>query len=181
MGMLGEDRYHQKDSKGTHVVFVVTAKTIGRWRFICMYYWTVFWNAMCQIILFIEMHTATFMCGTDNSFSILYGKKSRLKSNFPPYRVKSTILHSKWTHLKSCCFFLFSLRSIINLAHDFKCPFLDIELTISEPFFAYLVMDAPYSLNLFHKTYYILILPIWIGQCISSSVDIGLFFPELMV
>ena len=40
-------------------------------------------------------------------------------------------LHSKWTLLKSCCFFLISLRSIINLAHDFKSPFLDIEITIS--------------------------------------------------
>ena len=43
---------------------------------------------------------------------------------------KSTILHSKWTLLKSCCFFLISLRSITNLAHDFKSPFLDIEITI---------------------------------------------------
>ena len=32
--------------------------------------------------------------------------------------------------LKSCCFFLISLRSIINLAHDFKSPFLDKEITI---------------------------------------------------
>ena len=44
--------------------------------------------------------------------------------------IKSTILHSKWTHSKSCCFFLISLHSIINLARDFKCPFLDIEITI---------------------------------------------------
>ena len=43
-------------------------------------------------------------------FSTLYGKKvDYLKSTFLPY-VKSTILHSKWTHLKSCCFFLISLR-----------------------------------------------------------------------
>ena len=38
---------------------------------------------------------------------------------------KSTILHSK------SCFFLISLRSITNLEHDFKSPFLDIEITIS--------------------------------------------------
>ena len=60
-------------------------------------------------------------------------EKKSTKVDFSPiYRVKkSTILHSKWTHLKSCCVFLISLRSIINLAHDFKCPFLDIEITIS--------------------------------------------------
>ena len=40
-------------------------------------------------------------------------------------------VHSKWTLIKSCCFFLISLRSIINLAHDFKSAFLDIEITIS--------------------------------------------------
>ena len=56
-------------------------------------------------------------------FSIFYGKKSRLKlSTFAPYHVKNTILHSKWTLLKS-------LRSITNLAHDFKSPFLVIEIT----------------------------------------------------
>ena len=47
---------------------------------------------------------------------------------------KRTILHSKWTLLKSCCFFVISLRSIINLAHDFKSPLLDIEITISTLF-----------------------------------------------
>ena len=31
--------------------------------------------------------------------------------------------------LKSCCLILISLRSIKNLAHDFKCPFLDIEIS----------------------------------------------------
>ena len=42
-----------------------------------------------------------------------------------------SILNSKWTLLKSCCFFPISLRSIINLAHNFKSPFLDIEITNS--------------------------------------------------
>ena len=46
----------------------------------------------------------------------------------------STILHSKWTLLKACCFFLISLCSIINLTHAFKSPFLDIEITISSIF-----------------------------------------------
>ena len=40
------------------------------------------------------------------------------------YRVKCTILHPKWTLLKPCCFSLILLRSIINLAHDFKSSFL---------------------------------------------------------
>ena len=53
---------------------------------------------------------------------------SEEKKTFLPYHVKNTILHSKWTLLKSCCFFLISLRSITNLAHDFKSPFLDIEI-----------------------------------------------------
>ena len=43
---------------------------------------------------------------------------------------KRTILHSKWTLLKSCCFFPFSLSSIINLALDFKSPLLDIETIV---------------------------------------------------
>ena len=36
---------------------------------------------------------------------------------------KSIILHSKWTLLKACCFFLISLRSIINLKNAFKVNF----------------------------------------------------------
>ena len=47
-----------------------------------------------------------------------------------PYRVKKTIPHSKWTLLKSCYFFLNSLRSIRKLVHDFKSPLLDVETTI---------------------------------------------------
>ena len=42
---------------------------------------------------------------------------------------KTTILHSKWALLKSCCFFLILLRLIKNLSHDLKSPFLDIEIT----------------------------------------------------
>ena len=64
-------------------------------------------------------------------FYILW-KRSRLKSTFLPYHVKKN--HSTLevdTFLKSCCFFLISLRSIINLAHDFKSPLLDIEIIIS--------------------------------------------------
>ena len=51
------------------------------------------------------------------------------KSTFSPYHVKkhpSTLEMDR----NSCCFFLISLRSITNLAHDFKSPFLDIEITI---------------------------------------------------
>ena len=54
------------------------------------------------------------------SFSTFYGKKSR---------VKRTILHSNCTLLKSCRIFVISLRSMINLADDFKSPLLDTEIT----------------------------------------------------
>ena len=53
------------------------------------------------------------------------------KVDFSPISCKNIILYSKWTLLKSCCFFLISLRSIKKLAYDFKSPFLDIEITIS--------------------------------------------------
>ena len=58
-------------------------------------------------------------------------EKKSTKFDFSPISCKkSTILHSKWTHLKSCCFFLISLRSIINLVHDLKIPLLDIWIII---------------------------------------------------
>ena len=44
---------------------------------------------------------------------------------------KAPIYTRKRTFLKSCCFFLISLCLIINLAHGFNSPFLDIEITIS--------------------------------------------------
>ena len=94
------------------------------------------------IIYHIVTHSATRKLKTRISFQIT--------ARFPPFCTlwkkvdfslmsckKSTILHSKWTHLKSCCFFLISLRSIINLAHDFKCPFLYIEITISNSTIAF--------------------------------------------
>ena len=73
------------------------------------------------------------------TFSPLNGKKSLLKSTFLPYRVKKAPFyrHSKWTHLKSCYFNLISLRSIKNLANDFKCPFLDICSNNSNYYFRY--------------------------------------------
>ena len=56
-----------------------------------------------------------------------------LHSTFLPYHEKRTILHSKWTLLKSCSFFFISLHSIINLTYDFKSQFLDVEIiTISK-------------------------------------------------
>ena len=66
-------------------------------------------------------------------FYILW-KKNSTKVDFSPISCKkSTILHSKWTLLKSCCFFLISLRSITNVAHDFQSLFLDIEIIIEVP------------------------------------------------
>ena len=63
-----------------------------------------------------------------SKFNFLHSMaKSRLFSHI---MLKSTILHSKWALLKSFCFFLILLRSITNLTHDFKSPFLDIEITI---------------------------------------------------
>ena len=52
-------------------------------------------------------------------------EKSRLKSTFRPYHVKK---HHSTLEMDT------SLRSITNLAHDFKSPFLDIEITISESY-----------------------------------------------
>ena len=57
---------------------------------------------------------------------------------------KSTILHSKWTHLKSCCFF------------NFKCPFLDIEITIYQPWTIFLIRFYNSKLICFNK-YFLLI------------------------
>ena len=65
-----------------------------------------------------------------SSLILLLNSNSMNRDSGSWSRLKSTILHSKWTLLKSCCFFLISLRSITNLAHDFKSPFLDIEITI---------------------------------------------------
>ena len=61
-------------------------------------------------------------------------------------------VHSKWTLLKSCCFFLISLRSITNLAHDFKSPFLDIEITISILFWE--KFRSTLEIGLFKVTYF---------------------------
>ena len=54
---------------------------------------------------------------SERCFSIFYEKKST-KVDFSPI-------------LKSFCFFLITLRSIINLTNDFKSPLLDIKITIA--------------------------------------------------
>ena len=85
-----------------------------------------------QLFIILEKFTTDWIfIGT--IFSTLNGKRL-----FSHIAYKSTILHSKWTPLKACCFFLISLRSIINLAHAFKSPFLDIEITIT-----YTMMACP--------------------------------------
>ena len=70
-------------------------------------------------------------------FSTFYGKKSTKVDFFPVYCEKRTILHSKMTLLKSCCFFL---------AHDFKSPLLDIETIISN-FHFHLILFFPQIQN----------------------------------
>ena len=52
--------------------------------------------------------------------------------NFSHIVKKSNILHSKWTLLKTYCFYFISLpySSIKNLAHEFKCPFLNTYMNI---------------------------------------------------
>ena len=55
-------------------------------------------------------------------FSTLYGKKS----TFLSYRVKQ----HHFDTFKVMLLLSYPLRSIINLAHDFKSLFLDIEITI---------------------------------------------------
>ena len=63
-----------------------------------------------------------------SKFSVLYGKKV----DFSPILCKKAPFYTRYGYFKmSCCFFIISLRSIINLAHDFKSPFLDKEITIS--------------------------------------------------
>ena len=64
-----------------------------------------------------------------NFFPHIMEKKLTKVATFLPYLVKRTIICSKWNLLKTCSFSLFSLRSILNLAHAFKSPFLDIEIT----------------------------------------------------
>ena len=59
-------------------------------------------------------------------FSTSYGKKTTLL----PYRVKKHHSTLEMDNFKACYFFLISLRLIINLAHPFKSPFLDIKITI---------------------------------------------------
>ena len=59
-------------------------------------------------------------------------EKKSTKVDFSPISCKKAPFYTRNGHFKkSCCFFLISLRSITNLAHDFKSPFLDIEITIS--------------------------------------------------
>ena len=79
--------------------------------------------------------------------------KTSTKVDFSPISCKkSAILHSKWTIFKSCCcFFLISLRSIRNLAHDFKSPLLDIEITIGKRIIVFLEKASknPYHIEFF--------------------------------
>ena len=80
--------------------------------------------------------------------------------------------NDEWTLLKACCFFLISLRSMINLAHAFKSPFLDVEITIKVLFFQYTLttdflfyknasllleygLNASYILQSFSSTFFI--------------------------
>ena len=64
-----------------------------------------------------------------NIFYIIWEKKSI----FLPYNVKKhhSILEMDTFKNHVASFLLISLRSITNLAHDFKSPFLDIEITIT--------------------------------------------------
>ena len=62
-----------------------------------------------------------------NYFFYILWKRSRLKSTFLPYHVKKH--HST---LEMDTFKIMLLRSITNLAHDFKSSFLDIEITIPD-------------------------------------------------
>ena len=73
--------------------------------------------------------------------------KSRLFSHI---MLKSTILNSKRALLKSFCFFLILLRSITNLTHDFKSPFLDIEIT-NPRYFCYGFITYGYSIVIFSE------------------------------
>ena len=67
-----------------------------------------------------------------NSFRIkIQGKSSAI---FDMCKLCILMIFSKWTLLKSCGFFLILLRLIINLAHDFKSPFLAIEITFLKLF-----------------------------------------------
>ena len=86
--------------------------------------WGTICSTNCSQLLTLQKQSV------DNFFYTLW-KKSRLKSTFLPYRQKKTIPHSKWTLLKSCYFYLNSLRSIRKLVHDFKSSLLDVETTIS--------------------------------------------------
>ena len=57
-----------------------------------------------------------------------YGKYHKV--DFSPISCKKHHSTLEMNTFKVMLLFLISLRSIINLAHDFKCPFLDIEITI---------------------------------------------------
>ena len=102
-------------------------------EFCFIHTWPIFLEATSRRIQFCLFCVATNPQLIPNInanilFYILW-KKSRLKSTFLPYHVKKHHSTLKMDTLKSCCFFLISLRSITNLAHDFKSPFLDIEIT----------------------------------------------------
>ena len=84
-----------------------------------------------RLVLFIiYIQIIAFLIGHWQNSKTTISKLWKKKVDFSPIScIKCTILHSKWTLKKVCCFFLISLRSIINLAHAFKSPFLDIEIT----------------------------------------------------
>ena len=127
-----------------HLIFLVQFEVLkykhAHTKYFIYYYNNINWNKKCQfqemkyLWLVNQLLTNIFQEKGTVIISFFYSlwKKDRLKVDFSPISwKKSTILHSKWTLLKACCFLLISLRSTINLAHAFKSSFLDIEITIS--------------------------------------------------